>query len=122
MNLDIHRRQPVSANPEDRHKRSILKSLTWRALATLTTMAIVYAYTDELALSLGVGAIEVVTKMSLYYAHERLWARVRWGRALPSTTYSDSARHGPRSGGHAGETRAARVDTLPQVVTPSKGA
>ncbi len=85
MDVNTRRREPVSASPEDQPKRSILKSLTWRALATLTTFVIVYAYTDELALSLGVGAVEVVTKMSLYYLHERLWLRVRWGRTSPGT-------------------------------------
>ena len=83
MDVNTHRQELVSANPEDQPKRSILKSITWRALATLTTFVIVYAYTDELALSLGVGAVEVVTKMSLYYLHERLWLRVRWGRTPP---------------------------------------
>ena len=90
MDLDIHRGQPASANPEDQPKRSIAKSLTWRALATLTTFVIVYAYTDELALSLGVGAVEVVTKMCLYYLHERFWVRVRWGKTLPGTTDGSS--------------------------------
>ena len=88
MDMDIHQSEPASANPEDQPKRSILKSLTWRALATLTTFVIVYAYTDELALSLGVGAVEIVTKMCLYYLHERFWVRVRWGKTLPGTTDS----------------------------------
>ena len=46
--------------------------------------------TDELALSLGVGAVEAVTKMCLYYLHERLWLHVRWGRTLPGTTDGSS--------------------------------
>ena len=86
MDLDMHRRESVSESPEDQPKRSIAKSLTWRALATLTTFVIVYAYTDELALSLGVGAVEVVTKMSLYYLHERFWMRIRWGRSVSGAT------------------------------------
>ena len=105
MNLDIPQRQSVSATPEDHHKRSILKSLTWRAVATFTTMAIVYAYTDELALSLGVGAIEVVSKMFLYYVHESLWSRVRWGRAQAGSTDGESTRPEPHSTSHAGAIR-----------------
>ena len=66
---------------DDQRKRSIVKSLTWRALASLTTMIIVYAFTERMALSLGVGAVEVFSKMALYYAHERLWTRIRWWRA-----------------------------------------
>ena len=60
-------------------KRSVLKALSWRVIATITTMSIVFAYTNEFALTLGVGAIEVFSKMLLYYGHERIWARIRWG-------------------------------------------
>ena len=62
------------------HKRSVVKAATWRLLATVSTMAIVYAFTREMALSLGVGIVEVVLKMLLYYFHERLWHQIRWGR------------------------------------------
>lgn len=36
-------------------------------------MSIVFAFTRELALSAGVGAVEVITKLILYYLHERIW-------------------------------------------------
>ena len=87
MELDMHRRESVPENPEDQPRRSIAKSLTWRALATLTTFVIVFAYTGELALSLGVGAFDVVIKLSLYYLHERFWMRIRWGRTVPGATH-----------------------------------
>ena len=65
----------------DQKKRTIAKTVSWRAVATLTTFAIVFAATGEFALSVGVGAIEVVSKMALYYGHERLWMGVAWGRS-----------------------------------------
>ena len=64
---------------EERRIRTIAKTISWRALATLATMLIVYVYTREMLLSIGVGAVEVGAKIALYYAHERLWARSRWG-------------------------------------------
>lgn len=60
-------------------KRSVLKAFSWRIIATFTTMAIVFAYTKEFALSIGVGVVEVLLKMALYYAHERTWMRIKWG-------------------------------------------
>ncbi len=60
-------------------KRSVLKAFSWRVIATFTTMSIVFAYTNEFALSIGVGVVEVLAKMALYYGHERTWARIRWG-------------------------------------------
>ncbi len=65
---------------EDQKIRTIVKTVSWRAIASLTTIAIVFGATGEFALSLGVGAVEVVSKMALYYGHERVWTRLAWGR------------------------------------------
>ena len=61
-------------------KRSILKAVTWRVLATLVTILVVYFVTKEVALSLGVGFIDAAIKVLIYYAHERVWDRARFGR------------------------------------------
>ena len=58
-------------------RRSLFKTLSWRAVATLATIVIVYAFAGRLALSLGIGSVEVVGKTILYYAHERVWSRVK---------------------------------------------
>lgn len=63
----------------DAHLRSILKALSWRICATLTTVFIVFAFTRQLALSAGIGGVEVVTKLILYYFHERIWGFVGIG-------------------------------------------
>ena len=64
----------------ENHKRTIIKTITWRVLATLTTMSIVFAFTRRVVLSLEVGLVEVLAKMFLYYLHERLWGKVSWGK------------------------------------------
>lgn len=61
-------------------KRSLVKAVSWRFFATLTTIVIVYIATGELMLSLSVGAIEVIVKFILYYSHERVWNKINWGR------------------------------------------
>ena len=60
--------------------RSLLKTISWRVVATLTTATIVWLVTGRLTLALAIGGIEAVTKMVLYYGHERLWDRIRLGR------------------------------------------
>jgi uncharacterized membrane protein len=64
----------------DAHHRSILKALSWRVLATLATMLIVFAFTRKIALSAGVGAVEVIVKLALYYLHERIWGCIGIGQ------------------------------------------
>ena len=65
---------------KDAHHRSILKAISWRVVASCTTMLIVFAFTGKAALSLGIGAVEVVSKMFLYYLHERIWGAIGFGK------------------------------------------
>lgn len=64
------------------YKRSGLKAVTWRVVATLTTMSIVYVYTGEIDLMVGVGILDVMLKMVLYFVHERIWNNVGLGRSV----------------------------------------
>lgn len=60
--------------------RSILKACSWRTLATMTTAVIVFVFTDRVTLAITVGCLEVFAKMGLYFFHERLWHRIRYGK------------------------------------------
>lgn len=60
--------------------RSILKAVSWRTLATLTTAIIVFLFTGKLALALTVGLLEVFAKMALYFVHERAWQKLHFGK------------------------------------------
>jgi uncharacterized membrane protein len=63
------------------HTRTIVKAISWRALATLTTMTIVFLFTRRIMLSLGVGLAEIIAKITFYYLHERIWEKVSWGKS-----------------------------------------
>lgn len=63
------------------HSRTVFKTVSWRIIATVTTMVIVYIFTGEFLLSIGVGAVEVIAKILFYYLHERIWEMVSWGKA-----------------------------------------
>jgi adenylylsulfate kinase len=64
---------------KETNKRSILKGITWRAVATSTTVIIVYFFFGRLDLAIATGLIESILKIGLYWGHERLWHKVRWG-------------------------------------------
>lgn len=64
----------------DSHSRSLLKGVTWRLVASTTTMLIVFIATGDLLLVAGVGAVDVTLKVLFYYVHERVWGRVHWGQ------------------------------------------
>ena len=64
---------------EDSAFRSALKTLSWRLLATMTTVMLIYALTDDGDLAMTVGYLDVTLKTGLYYFHERIWNRVQVG-------------------------------------------
>ena len=64
----------------EKHTRTVIKAISWRIIATFTTMTIVFLFTKKLILSLGVGVAEVLTKVTFYYLHERIWNRISWGK------------------------------------------
>lgn len=60
--------------------RSVVKTLSWRALGTIDTIVISFLITGSLKMAASIGSIELFTKMILYYYHERLWNRLSFGR------------------------------------------
>lgn len=66
----------------EEHKRSALKTVSWRIIATSTTMFLVYIFSGQLELTAGVGIGDVVLKMTFYFLHERGWNRIKFGRTL----------------------------------------
>lgn len=66
----------------DKPWRSLLKTLSWRATGTIDTMVISYVITGDVKVAGAIASIEVITKMVLYYLHERLWDRLRVGREV----------------------------------------
>ena len=59
--------------------RTILKTISWRIVGTLDTMALGWIITGSPLVGLKIGALELVTKFVLYYFHERLWLRSQYG-------------------------------------------
>jgi uncharacterized membrane protein len=62
------------------HSRTVIKAVSWRVIASLTTMAIIYVLTREWVLTLGAGLVEASSKMLFYYLHERAWGKIGWGK------------------------------------------
>lgn len=57
-------------------KISLMKTVSWRIIGTIDTMLISYVLTGKLEVALGIGGIEIVSKMALFYFHERLWIKL----------------------------------------------
>jgi len=60
--------------------RSLVKAVSWRITGTIDTFIISWIITGELTLASGIAATEVVTKIVLFWAHERAWNQLSWGK------------------------------------------
>lgn len=66
---------------KDARSRHLLKTISWRVIATSDTFLISWLITGKVEWAAGIASIEVLTKMFLYYGHERVWYKyVRLGR------------------------------------------
>lgn len=88
MILDQMILEKVAAKKTTYHKdsvsespvRSIVKAVSWRVIGTLDTLLISYALTGEIVLATSIASVDFVTKMILYFFHERLWNLIKWGK------------------------------------------
>ena len=64
----------------DSHARSLAKALSWRAIALAITTSVSYMLSESVAVALSIGVIDSAIKIGAYYAHERAWMNVSFGR------------------------------------------
>lgn len=58
---------------QESHIRSVVKGISWRMVGTLDTIIIATCWTGDYTKALKIGFTEVITKVTLYYFHERIW-------------------------------------------------
>ena len=64
----------------ERPMRSILKTISWRIVGTIDTIVISWILTGQIETALAIGSVELVTKMILYFGHERIWNLIPYGK------------------------------------------
>ena len=78
--LSLKKVEELSKAPLENVKRSIVKTISWRLVGTMATVVISYMITGTLALAFSIGGIELISKMVLYFFHERAWNNIKWGK------------------------------------------
>ena len=71
----------------DTNLRSIIKALSWRLTGTIDTFIVSFFVTGELLIAGSIASIEILTKIVLFWMHERVWNNVKWGRFTKPTAY-----------------------------------
>ena len=78
----IHERLWFRSTITSSNKRHILKTFSWRGVGTLDTIVLSWIITGSPLTGLKIGGAEVITKMLLYFGHEKLWYRINFGLDL----------------------------------------
>ena len=63
----------------EQHSRSLVKAVSWRALGSIDTFLLSWLFTSSAKAAGAIASTEVLTKIFLYYFHERIWSAIRWG-------------------------------------------
>ena len=75
---------------KDIRSRVVAKAATWRVLATADTIFLSWFFTRTIATALRIGLTEVITKIILFYLHERIWEKVNVGMQVSGSAYRES--------------------------------
>jgi len=75
---------------KESNPRSLMKAVSWRVLGSIDTFFLGWLFTQNVKAAGAIASTEVITKIFLYYFHERAWAQVGWG--LPSLPPVDDDR------------------------------
>ena len=66
--------------PSESHLRSITKAISWRTVGTIDTFILSWIITGQMIFAFAISGAELVTKLTLYWLHERAWNKIRWGK------------------------------------------
>jgi uncharacterized membrane protein len=64
---------------QESHSRSFVKAASWRALGSIDTFLLSWFFTSDAKAAGAIASTEVITKILLYYGHERAWTNIKWG-------------------------------------------
>jgi len=67
-------------NPSDTHVRSLVKAISWRIIGTLETFLISWIITGKIGMAGGIAGVQAIISTILYWYHERIWLKVKWGK------------------------------------------
>ncbi|WP_209349291.1 DUF2061 domain-containing protein [Pontixanthobacter sp. CEM42] len=69
----------VNGKRKETYSRTTTKTATWRTIASLDTMLLAWFFTGNIATAVSIGGLEVITKLVLYFFHERIWSNIQFG-------------------------------------------
>ena len=85
----FHERIWFLSKTRNANKRHIIKTFSWRVIGSLTTLIIAWIVSGNPLTGFKIGLVETLTKMILYYIHEKMWYRSNFGLSTRNSKYVD---------------------------------
>ena len=65
----------------DTTRRSVIKTISWRITGSSATFLIAYLISGNMSIASTIAVIQLTANTIMYYIHERIWNKIRWGRS-----------------------------------------
>ena len=75
----IHEQLWFKSSIANSNKRHIIKTFSWRLVGTLDTVVFGWIITGNPLIGFKIGFFETVSKILLYFGHEKLWYKINFG-------------------------------------------
>ena len=75
----LHERLWFKSSLNDSNKRHIIKTFSWRIIGSIDTFLFGWLITGNPFTGLKIGGFESVSKMLLYFGHEKIWYKINYG-------------------------------------------
>lgn len=62
----------------DSRKKTLAKTFSWRIISFFLLLLVAGFFTRDLTLTLGIGFVDIIVKLILFYIHERIWTRIKF--------------------------------------------
>ncbi len=72
----------------EKRSRSLVKAVSWRLTGTVDTIIVSFLITGQAKWALSIGFVELFTKVTLYYLHERVWHKIPYGLVKSPEDYT----------------------------------
>lgn len=61
-------------------ERSFVKGIFWEVISFFLTLLVVFLLYGNIIISLKITLILTAIKIPLYFIHERIWKKIKWGK------------------------------------------
>ena len=76
----IEKLLPVSHHKEDTLRRSVVKTVTYRAVILVLDFTSIYLFTGQIKIAFGFMIVSNIYTSIAYFFHERIWGHIKWGK------------------------------------------